>query len=66
MSDNVVVTLRVPRDLARLLDQLPNRSDFIRTAIEAQLDVVCPCCSGSGRVSRDERRQFIAMTLERR
>lgn len=43
-----VITLKVDSDLADLLKGLPNRSEFIRTAILSALDHVCPLCQGSG------------------
>jgi hypothetical protein len=47
-----VVAFKVEAELARLLDQLPNKSAFIRKAIIAQLSMACPLCHGSGVVPR--------------
>jgi hypothetical protein len=47
-----VVAFKVESELAELLNQLPNKSDFIRKAIAAQLGVACPLCQGKGVVSR--------------
>jgi hypothetical protein len=38
----------VEKELADLLNELPNKSAFIRKAIVAQLDMACPMCRGSG------------------
>ena len=46
-----VVAFKVEEELADLLDKLPNKSAFIRKAIEAQLGRPCPLCSGKGAVS---------------
>ncbi len=47
-----VVAFKVEKDLAELLNKLPNKSAFIRKAIAAQLGVACPLCQGKGVVPR--------------
>src|SRR5258708_790882 len=47
-----VVAFKVEEELALLLDKLPNKSAFIRKAIEAQLGRACPLCHGKGVVPR--------------
>jgi hypothetical protein len=47
-----VVAFKVEKELADLLNQLPNKSAFIRKAIVAQLSMACPLCNGAGLVSR--------------
>lgn len=47
-----VVAFKVEAELADLLNQLPNKSAFIRKAIAAQLGMACPLCHGSGVVPR--------------
>jgi hypothetical protein len=42
------VAVKVPEELAEFLDRLPNKSEFIRDAILAQLQMTCPLCDGSG------------------
>src|SRR5205807_10421308 len=46
------VAFKVEKELADLLDKLPNKSAFIRKAIAAQLGVACPMCRGKGVVPR--------------
>jgi hypothetical protein len=43
-----VVAFKVETELAEILNQLPNKSAFIRKAIVHQLDMACPLCSGAG------------------
>ncbi len=50
---SVVVTFRVDAHLAEALDQLPDRSAFIRDAILERLHDTCPACGGEGRVHCD-------------
>src|SRR5437588_4394890 len=47
-----VVAFKVEEELADLLNKLPNKSAFIRKAIEAQLGLACPLCNGKGVVPR--------------
>ena len=47
-----VVAFKVEKELAELLDKLPNKSAFIRKAIVAQLGMACPLCNGVGVVPR--------------
>src|SRR5437868_10602435 len=48
----VVVAFKVEEELAEFLNQLPNKSAFIRKAIAAQMSMACPLCHGSGQVTR--------------
>jgi len=43
-----MVSFKVDAELGELLDQVPNRSEFIRGAILAQFRKVCPLCAGKG------------------
>ena len=47
-----VVAFKVEEELADLLNQLPNKSAFIRKAIVAQLGMACPLCTGTGVVPK--------------
>ncbi len=47
-----VVAFKIESELAEFLNQLPNKSAFIRKAIAAQMSIACPLCNGSGQVSR--------------
>src|ERR1700747_3495175 len=51
-SKTAVVAFKVEKELADLLNKLPNKSAFIRKAIAAQLGVACPLCKGQGVVPR--------------
>ncbi len=43
-----VITFKVDGALLALMRGIANRSEFIRTALLAALDSVCPLCKGSG------------------
>jgi hypothetical protein len=47
-----IVAFKVEEELAKFLDNLPNKSEFIRKAILAQFGMTCPLCTGSGVVPR--------------
>ena len=53
-----VVAFKVEEELADFLNNLPNKSDFIRRAIYSQLGVVCPLCQGAGSVSKETHDHF--------
>jgi hypothetical protein len=55
-----VVAFKVEEDLANFLNNLPNKSDFIRRAIYSQLGISCPLCRGTGSVSKETHDRFAA------
>jgi hypothetical protein len=59
-----VVAFRVDRHLAEELDRLPDKSGFIRGAIERAFHVSCTVCEGRGTVSH-ETAAFVDVLLRR-
>jgi hypothetical protein len=53
-----VVAFKVEKELADLLNKLPNKSAFIRKAIAAQMGMACPLCNGKGVVQRGVHDHF--------
>jgi len=43
-----IVTFKAENSLVQALRGMPNRSDFIRSAVLAALDSMCPVCRGTG------------------
>ncbi len=43
-----IITFKVPESLREAMKGIPNRSEFIRTAVLAALKSVCPLCKGAG------------------
>lgn len=58
MKKERVITFKVDEDLAESLDMVPNRSDFIRGAIEAALENKCPLCHGRGSLSTSQQKHL--------
>ena len=50
-----VISFKVDDSLAEVMRGVPNRSDFIRSAILAALDSVCPVCMGTGILSTSQK-----------
>ncbi len=53
-----VVTFKADEKLLAAMADIPNRSEFIRSAILAALDGVCPLCHGNGVLSPSQRRHW--------
>ena len=52
---NEVITFKVDQVLSKAMQTIPNRSEFIRSAILAALENACPLCLGSGILSVEQR-----------
>ena len=53
-----IITFKVDESLSEVLRGIPNRSEFIRTAILAALDSLCPLCRGTGILTPEQRRHW--------
>jgi len=53
-----IVTFKAEEALIEAMEGIPNRSEFIRSAILAALDGVCPVCRGTGVLSAAQRRHW--------
>ena len=53
-----IITFKVDAALRRAMRGVENRSQFIRAAILAALDIACPLCKGSGILTPDQRRHW--------
>ena len=50
-----IITFKVPESLRDAMKGIPNRSEFIRTALVAALDSICPLCKGTGVMMPNQR-----------
>ena len=53
-----IITFKVDAALAKAMRGIPNRSEFIRSAILASLTGVCPLCRGTGLLTPDQHRHW--------
>ncbi len=49
-----IITFKVDERLREAMKHIPNRSEFIRAAILAALDSICPLCKGTGILTPDQ------------
>ena len=61
-----VVAFKVEKELADLLNKLPNKSAFIRKAIASHLGMTCPLCNGKGVVPRGVHDHYVPVIEEHR
>lgn len=54
-----IVTFKADAPLLEAMAGIPNRSEFIRSAILSALDSVCPLCKGSGILTPDQRTHWV-------
>ena len=53
-----IITFKADAALWRAMKGIPNRSEFIRSAILAAMDNVCPLCKGAGILTPDQQRHW--------
>jgi len=57
-SKQEVITFKADKALRAALRGVPNRSEFIRAAVLAALDGVCPLCQGTGILTPDQKKHW--------
>lgn len=50
-----ILTFKVDEDLYQAIKDIPNRSEFIRSAVMAALESTCPLCKGTGYLSPHQK-----------
>ncbi len=53
-----VITFKVDSTVAEAMQGIPNRSEFIRSAILSAFENTCPLCKGMGILSPDQRKHW--------
>ncbi|HLA84505.1 MAG TPA: hypothetical protein VJL29_06905 [Thermoguttaceae bacterium] len=53
-----IVTFKVDQSLWEALRDVPNRSEFIRQAIQTAMDRACPLCQGTGTLSPEQQEHW--------
>ncbi|MBO5202130.1 MAG: CopG family transcriptional regulator [Lentisphaeria bacterium] len=59
-----VITFKADEQITRALEQIPNKSEFIRAAVLAALDESCPFCGGTGTLNPHQRKHWAAFLKE--
>ncbi len=57
-----LITFKVERSLAELIDRLPNKSEFIRNALLGALSATCPLCQGRGVLTPEQTEHWKRFT----
>ena len=55
MKKQEIVTFKVDEKLYKIIKEIPNRSEFIRSAIISALGIVCPLCNGTGMLTPEQK-----------
>jgi hypothetical protein len=53
-----IVTFKAEEALIEAMEDIPNRSEFIRSAILSALQGVCPLCHGTGVLNTHQQRHW--------
>ena len=59
-----IITFKVDESLAEMIKHLPNRSEFIRTAVLNALDNTCPLCNGTGLLSPEQKKHWASLAKD--
>ncbi len=59
-----VITFKVPEELEDAMKGIPNRSEFIRNAILAALNHLCPLCKGTGILLPNQQKHWEQFTRD--
>ena len=59
-----IVTFKADDSLLQAMRGVPNRSEFIRNAVLVALDSVCPVCKGTGILTPNQKKHWLAFTAD--
>jgi len=62
LHKEAVITFKADASLIEALRNIPNRSEFIRSAILAALQNHCPLCRGTGSLTPNQKRHWEEFT----
>ena len=55
MKKERTFTFKTDENLADSLDKIPNKSEFIRKAVQTALEQKCPLCGGNGTLTKQQQ-----------
>ena len=53
-----IITFKVDDELMQAIKGVPNRSQFIRSALIQALGSVCPLCNGTGMLTKNQKNHW--------
>ncbi len=53
-----IFTFKTDDKMADNLDDIPNKSEFIRKAVQTALEQNCPLCSGTGTLTQQQQKHL--------
>ncbi|MQY76649.1 MAG: CopG family transcriptional regulator [Spirochaeta sp.] len=59
-----IITFKVDESLSGAMEGIPNRSEFIRSAVLAALQNTCPLCKGEGILTPDQQRHWLTFSKD--
>lgn len=65
-SKSEIITFKVDAALSEALRDIPNRSQFIRTAVLEALGSTCPLCRGAGFLTPSQKKHWDTFALDHR
>jgi len=58
-----IVTFKADASLLEAMKRVPNRSEFIRSAVLAALDGICPLCNGRGTLTPNQKNHWESFSV---
>ena len=58
MDKKDIITFKADKELAKLLKNIENRSEFIRNAVLSAFENACPMCHGSGVIGAHQKKHW--------
>ncbi len=59
-----IITFKVDTSLAGVIRHLPNRSEFIRTAVLRAFENACPLCDGTGILTPEQKKHWDSIAAD--
>ncbi len=59
-----IVTFKADASLLAALEGIENRSEFIRSAVLAALENICPLCRGRGILTPNQKRHWVSFATD--
>ena len=58
-----IITFKIDAGMSERLRRIPNRSEFIRAAIQSAFGNLCPLCNGTGTLSLEQKMHWQTFTI---